>query len=51
MLLKNTTNKTATAKMAQRSSFVDVVQKYKWAINNANINIAKKLGLTRNKKF
>ena len=42
---------TAPAKMIQASSFVDLAEKYMWAISNANLDAAKELGLIGIKKY
>ncbi len=42
---------TASAKMAQTSSSIDLVWKYRWAISNVNIDVAKELQLTKIKKY
>lgn len=39
------------AKLAQASSPVDLAGRYIWAMSNADLNAAKKLGLTSNKKY
>lgn len=42
---------TAPAEMAQASSPVDLVGRCMWAMNNANLDAAKELGLTDIKKY
>ncbi len=44
-LLEAPVDTTASAKVAQASSFIDLVWKYKWAISNVDIDVAKELGL------
>ena len=51
MLSESTTDTTALAEVAQASSVVNLIWRYKWAISNADIDAAKKLRLTRVKKF
>ena len=46
ILSEGTTDTTEPAEVAQASSFVDITWRYKGAISNADINTAKKLGLT-----
>lgn len=40
-LSENIADITVLAKMAQTSSLVDLTQKYKWAISNSNMDVAK----------
>ena len=42
---------TALAKVAWVSSFVDLAERYNWAMSNADLDTAKKLGLTGIKKY
>ena len=44
-------NTTALAEMAQALSLIDLARKYMWVIGNADLNAAKKLGLTNIKKY
>ena len=44
-------NTTMPAEVARASSPVDLTRKYMWVISNANIDAAKKLGLTSIKKY
>ncbi len=46
MLSKGIADTTAPAEVAQVLSLVDLTKRYNWAISNANLDIAKKLGLT-----
>ena len=48
---KNIANTTAPAKMAQRLNLVNFAERYIWAINNANLDAFKKLGITNIKKY
>lgn len=50
-LLKSSVNMIALAKMAQVSSFVNFIQRYKQAMSKTNMNVAKKLRLIRVKKY
>lgn len=45
-LSRNVANTIVQAKLAQASSFVNFARRYKWAINNIDLDEAKKLGLT-----
>ena len=50
-LLKGIADTTAPTEVAQALSLVDLARKYIWAINNANIDAAKELGLIGIKKY
>lgn len=50
-LSKNHLNTTVLAKVSQKLSLIDVAQIYKQVMNNANIDIIKKLRLTKVKKY
>ena len=50
-LSKTLVDITALAEIAQISSFVNLAWRYRWAISKANIEAAKKQGLTRVKNF
>lgn len=50
-LSKNFINITIVVKMTQILSLVDFAQKYRWAMNKADIDEAKKLRLTGIKKY
>ena len=50
-LSEGITDTTASAEMARALSPVDLVGKYMWAISNANMDAANKLGLTGIKKY
>ena len=50
-LLEDIVDITALAELAQASSPVDFAEKYMWAMNNANMDAAKELGLTGIKKY
>ena len=51
MLWKNIMDTTAPAEVAQISNAIDFVERYNWIINNTNLDIVKKLGLTDIKKY
>lgn len=50
-LSKSITDITASAEVVQVLSLVDFVQRYKWAMSNADLDTAKELRLTRVKKY
>lgn len=50
-LLKGIADTTTLAKMAWISSFIDLISKYKWTINNTKLDVAKKWELTRINKY
>lgn len=50
-LLENIANTTTLAKITLTSSFINFTRRYKQKINNTNLNAAKKLGLTRLKRY
>lgn len=51
MLLENTEDINAPAKMSWRSSAIDLAYRYKCTMNNTNINAAKELTLTEIEKY
>ncbi len=51
LLLKGIADTTAPAEVAQVSSSVDLAGRYNWAMSNADLDIAKELGLTGFKKY
>ena len=51
MLSKNIANTTTPAEVAQVSSLVDLTGRYNWAMNDANLDLVKELGLTGIKKY
>ena len=50
-LSKSIANTIASAEMTQVLSLVNLAEKYLWAINNADLDAAKKLGLSSIKKY
>lgn len=44
-------DKIALTKVAQNLSFIYLILRYKWVINNANIAVVKKLGPTELNKY
>ena len=50
-LLEIPVDTTVFAKMAQTSSSINLVWKYRWAISNVDIDVAKKLRLIEVKKY
>ena len=50
-LLESITDTTAPAEVAQALSLIDLAGKYIWVMSNANMDAAKKLGLTDIKKY
>lgn len=50
-LWEDTADTTTLAEVAQVSSFVNFAWHYWWVISNANIDAAKRLGLTRIEKY
>ena len=50
-LSESTAVTTAPAEVARASNFVNLAWRYKWAISNTDMNVAKKLGLTGVKKY
>ena len=51
MLLEGIENTTAPAEVALVSSLVDLTGRYNWAMSDADLDIAKKLGLISIKKY
>ena len=51
MLSKLLADTTTPAEVAQVSNLVDLARRYNWAMSNADLNAAKKLGLTSIKKY
>ena len=49
--LEGITDTTVLAEVARASSFVDLTRKYIWAMSNADLEAAKKLGLIDIKKY
>ncbi len=49
--LKGIADTTALAEVARVSSLVDLARRYNWAINNADLDTAKELGLTDIMKY
>ena len=50
-LSKSIADTTALAKVAQISSFFDLIRKYIWAMSNTDLDTNKKLWLTGIKKY
>lgn len=50
-LLEDIINITPSADIAQAITSVDLTLKHQWLISNANLDIAKKLGLTKVNKY
>ena len=50
-LSESITNIIAMTEVTWVSSFVNFAKKYMWTMNNADMNVAKKLGLTSIKKY
>ena len=50
-LSKDIANTTALVKVAQVSSLINLAGRCNWAISNIDLDVAKKLGLTRIKKY
>lgn len=40
-----------SVKMALASNFIDLIERYKWAISNIDVNTVKEIGLIRVKKY
>ena len=51
MLLESIADTTVPAEVAQVLNFVNFAVRYNWAMSDANLDIAKKLGLTDIKKY
>ena len=51
ILLKGVADITALVEVAQVLSLVDLAGRYNWAMSNADLDIAKKLGLIGIKKY
>ncbi len=51
LLVMENANKTAITKFAKVSSAIDLRNKHSWAISNADMDVARDLGLTSIKKY